>query len=164
MPRQFRYNPAHVGGLPGGPGGAGNHGNSGGDAGGGPGGPIGARKTSAVTIDPAQGSEPELWATLGSHENGGYPADVLAGVLLPQASMCNRGFELTIDDHIFVGHPMAIQRPPESPPSGGPPGASLISAGAPGSLPYNVALVISAEVRPTASIFLFLEGGGGGVL
>lgn len=37
----------------------------------------------------------------------GYPVDFLAEILAPKKEMCNRRFELVVDDLAFVGHPVA---------------------------------------------------------
>lgn len=58
----------------------------------------------------------------------GYPVDFLAELLAPREEMCNRRFELVVDDLAFVGHPVLRYVPEEDEDNGR--GASAAAASA----------------------------------
>lgn len=40
----------------------------------------------------------------------GYPDDILANILVPTSNLCEVNFELKIDEALFVGHPVLVER------------------------------------------------------
>ena len=40
----------------------------------------------------------------------GYPDDILANILAPTSSLCEVNFELKIDEALFVGHPVLVEK------------------------------------------------------
>lgn len=43
----------------------------------------------------------------------GYPDVILANILLPTSNLCEANFELKIDEALFVGHPVLMERSQE---------------------------------------------------
>ena len=40
----------------------------------------------------------------------GYPDDILANILAPTSNLCEVNFELKIDEAVFIGHPVLVER------------------------------------------------------
>ena len=40
----------------------------------------------------------------------GYPDDILANILVPASNLCESNFELKIDEALFVGHPVLVEK------------------------------------------------------
>ena len=40
----------------------------------------------------------------------GYPDDILANILVPASNLCEAHFELKIDEALFVGHPVLVEK------------------------------------------------------